>query len=174
MAKIKKIKEIPSKIKIIEPSEKKSELEEEIREEDLENFAEFMQSSASTSEEITPVLSQSNLRQQIEAAAQTAEESRTEDISPTSEALYESMSRSTYISSESSAKYDPSLRKEETTASTIMPSKIFERPLVQPRFAEEGEGLAGRAIEPTARERQYERAEEGGGRRRRGRAEEGG
>src|SRR3989344_8635131 len=54
--KIKKIIEIPSKIKIIEPSKEESELEGEIQEEELENFAEFIQGPASTEEEIAPIL----------------------------------------------------------------------------------------------------------------------
>ena len=170
MPKIKKIKEIPSKIKIIEPSKEKSELEDEIEEEELENFADFVQGSSSTGEEITSILAQSNIGQRI-ITTQTAEESRTEDISPVSDTLYESMSRSAY--NKNSEAYNPSLRAGETTGSTSSLSQnLVKEGSVTPRSLFEETAITREQAKEERRE-QYTRPQEGG-RARRSRPQEGG
>ena len=173
MPKIRKIKEIPSKIKIIEKEKNSSELESEIKQDELENFAEFIQSSSSSNlDDITPILKQGEIQRIIDGTEQS-ESSRDEINSTAAAQSYGGARRATY-SERSSSTYNPSIRADETTT-TITPT-LEQSDIGRPLIAGQSLGAEQQLMRALEGERrgQYERPQEGGARAtRRSRPQEG-
>jgi hypothetical protein len=107
MAKIKKIKEIPVRIKEIEKHEDKSDLEEEVVHEEVEKLAEVVNSGGKEvvrQDEMTGGLKSSGVSGGVKQTAQT---SREVDINSTGSFRGYTPRRDT-----SESKYDPSIRRE--------------------------------------------------------------
>lgn len=170
MPKVKKVKEIESKLKVTELSREPSELEEEIAEAELESFAGFIQGLEEG--EITPVLPQGEIPQAGEEAVTVADREDESDLDPAAQAQvsYEGASALYGPGSETSARtYDPSIRAS-TSSGMITPeaaqSRFMDTSIGGPTALGQNQGMDTRQIEPDRRERYEEKgkrgAEEGG------------
>lgn len=163
--KIKKVREIPSKIKevklkIVEPSQSE-ELEEKIEDSEQEEFQEFMTSR----ESVAPVLKQSEESQSLEEQTRSSQPTETQS-SAERNFSYQSRARSPYSSPQTQNQEEEQYRTAEQTPNiTLAPLPRRELlgdntlPLVEPSQRQRARQAASQEISPElqhAQERNYE------------------
>jgi len=170
MPKVKKVKEIESKLKVTEMSREPSELEEEIAEAELESFAGFIQGLEEG--EIAPVLPQGEIPQAAGETVTIANREDESDLDPGAQAQVSYEGASALYgpgSGTSSQTYDPSIR-DSTTAGMITPeaaqSRFMNTAITGQTDLGQDRAMDTRQIEAERKERYEEKgrrgAEEGG------------